>query len=1267
MATRYFFGRPGQRAWPLAAILVAGALLATPARAQLAPYGLQNLNLSGAAADDLRSVGGAMWPAPIVEPAPTAYYVTIQGGCNLPNPTLSSSSPGCAGDTLRLSASGVSTIVTYAWTGPNGFTSNAPSPTIPNVTTAATGIYILTVTDGPCSASDSLAVVVNPAASAAFAYPAGTFCLNAPTAPTITGTAGGTFRVVPATGLSINPQTGALALSTATAGTYTVIYTVAGPCGAADSATLTLTAPSTAGFSYPGLTNGAVCRDTAAGHTLTALLATGATSGTFSSPNPSLVIDAQTGEVNVTGSAEGTYTIYNDVPGGNGCPAVRDSATVRIENRLNYQVETNYSTAFCVGGLAVLRVEEATGMINDDGHPGRALGPASVAGAAFQWFDGNGAIAGATSDTLVVSTTGLYSVTVTTLAGCVTGSDSLSITVGLPDTAAISYGPNSTFCRSSPYPLVPTITGTPGGSFFGAPRGVWVDQVTGEVYAGSSAPGTYVITYVTNGPCPDTASTTITLVEPLSGSFHYPGAPNGTVCPQGAPPTLTVQLEPGAVAGTFSADSPGLVLDPATGTIDVAASTYGTYVVHNFPPATASCSVGIVRLEITLLAPQRFHITTPDTTTFCVGDSARLTVRNLTGMRGGPPPPPLPTTTYQWLLNGIPIANAVDSTYAATQAGRYSVLVTLAVGCGFTSDTTTITVHPRQSAAFIYAAGTFCRSDADPVPVVTGTSGGTFTASGNLPIDSLTGTINLRAAVSGSYQVRYQSPGPCIVSTTATVAITDSLIGTFTYPTIPMVCAGGPRTVLPAFAAGASAGLFSATPAGLALNPVTGAVTAAISAAGTYVIVNTLAASGTCAADSTAVTFVMQAPPVAHITTNGAANLCIGESLTMTASGGVSYLWSTGDTTASITVSTPGDYSMIATSAGGCTSLSDTIIVRQTLPPVATFAYDSTSGCAGTAGGLWPVAAPGATLGTFSSIPATGLHMIYGWINLQLSLPGTYRVVNTALGFSGCTGLVARDTVTITVLPSPAVAIVGLDSIYCTSSAPVVLAGTVNGVPAAGAFLINGTLTTRLNPAALGVGMHAVTFTSTTGGPCESSTVRLFEVRATPAVPVITRVTQPSGVVVLMSSATSGNQWYRNGVAIAGATGPRYTVGAAAGNGLYTVVRTVAGCPSLPSAPQIVTVTGTSADLAAALGVNLYPVPTLDGEVTLELPATLQPTPVSVFDLAGRCVWRRTLPAAASASGTVRHALDLRALPVGVYVLRVATPQGTATRRVVRE
>ena len=40
---------------------------------------------------------------------------------------------------------------TYAWTGPNGFTSAAQNPTIPNATTAATGNYSVTVTVNGCT------------------------------------------------------------------------------------------------------------------------------------------------------------------------------------------------------------------------------------------------------------------------------------------------------------------------------------------------------------------------------------------------------------------------------------------------------------------------------------------------------------------------------------------------------------------------------------------------------------------------------------------------------------------------------------------------------------------------------------------------------------------------------------------------------------------------------------------------------------------------------------------------------------------------------------------------------------------------------------------------------------------------------------------------------------------------------------------------------------------------------------------------------------
>ncbi|HET7434676.1 MAG TPA: carboxypeptidase regulatory-like domain-containing protein, partial [Thermoanaerobaculia bacterium] len=81
-----------------------------------------------------------------------------------------------------------------------------------------------------------------------------------------------------------------------------------------------------------------------------------------------------------------------------------------------------------------------------------------------------------------------------------------------------------------------------------------------------------------------------------------------------------------------------------------------------------------------------------------------------------------------------------------------------------------------------------------------------------------------------------------------------------------------------------------------------------------------------------------------------------------------------------------------------------------------------------------------------------------------------------------------------------------------------------------------------------------------------------------PATPSITpegpTIFCQGGNVTLTSSAASGNQWLRDGVTIAGATGQQYvaTVG-----GSYTVTTTVSGCTSAQSAAQVVTVNATPA------------------------------------------------------------------------------------------
>jgi len=75
-------------------------------------------------------------------------------------------STACVGSNLQLHGTGAGS---YAWSGPNGFTSNQQNPQIPNVTVANSGLYILVVTSpNGCTATTTLNITINnpPALSA---------------------------------------------------------------------------------------------------------------------------------------------------------------------------------------------------------------------------------------------------------------------------------------------------------------------------------------------------------------------------------------------------------------------------------------------------------------------------------------------------------------------------------------------------------------------------------------------------------------------------------------------------------------------------------------------------------------------------------------------------------------------------------------------------------------------------------------------------------------------------------------------------------------------------------------------------------------------------------------------------------------------------------------------------------------------------------------------------------------------------------------------
>lgn len=67
--------------------------------------------------------------------------------------------------------------------------------------------------------------------------------------------------------------------------------------------------------------------------------------------------------------------------------------------------------------------------------------------------------------------------------------------------------------------------------------------------------------------------------------------------------------------------------------------------------------------------------------------------------------------------------------------------------------------------------------------------------------------------------------------------------------------------------------------------------------------------------------------PTPGISVSGNTNLCQGSTVQLTADAGASYVWSSGQTTQSITINTASDYSAAITATNGCTALTDPVSI----------------------------------------------------------------------------------------------------------------------------------------------------------------------------------------------------------------------------------------------------------------------------------------------------------------------------------------------------
>src|SRR5207248_398230 len=128
-------------------------------------------------------------------------------------------------------------------------------------------------------------------------------------------------------GLILDGTTGVISPGTSGAGTYTVTYTVpsSGGCAAVPANTnVTITAVPVATFSYTGTP---YCQNAA---NPSPTFSGGGVAGTFSSTGGLVFVSTSTGQVNLSASTPGTYTVTNTIAASGGCAAVTATSSITI-------------------------------------------------------------------------------------------------------------------------------------------------------------------------------------------------------------------------------------------------------------------------------------------------------------------------------------------------------------------------------------------------------------------------------------------------------------------------------------------------------------------------------------------------------------------------------------------------------------------------------------------------------------------------------------------------------------------------------------------------------------------------------------------------------------------------------------------------------------------------------------------------------------------------------------------------------------------------
>ncbi|MFI5148975.1 MAG: PKD-like domain-containing protein [Bacteroidia bacterium] len=210
--------------------------------------------------------------------------------------------------------------------------------------------------------------------------------------------------------------------------------------------------------------------------------------------------------------------------------------------------------------------------------------------------------------------------------------------------------------------------------------------------------------------------------------------------------------------------------------------------------------------------------------------------------------------------------NILVSSSSTVQDVVYTVTPTSSLGCSGGGQLVSVLVNPLDNAGFNYSSGTYCQSGNDPSAVITGVSGGSFSSTAGLVfLNTNNGLVNLAASALGTYTITYTTNSSCNNTSTFNLSITPAPLAAFSYANASYCASAG--NPVPVMGSGSTAGMFSANPSGLAfVSTSTGQVNLSGSVPGTYMVTNTIAASGGCAGVTASTQITVNALPVVSFT-----------------------------------------------------------------------------------------------------------------------------------------------------------------------------------------------------------------------------------------------------------------------------------------------------------------------------------------------------------------------------------------------------------------